>query len=162
MKCQVSITGLHCLLRTSSRGTLRRAQRRSLRLALAGLLALNTLVLAFLLLDSESRAWEGQGRNGAPAGSAARAALQAQAIASTGPYTNCRFGVGKVYHPVISYNVSSLNLGWYVDWGTRTSPSRPGGVEYVQVLRVNPAGYQPSGSVLALGHLKARAHVLPR
>jgi hypothetical protein len=120
-----------------------------LRLALASLLALSTLVLAFLLLDGESRAWEGQGENGTLAGSAAHVFSQAQSMASTSPYTNCRFGVGQAYNPVISYNVSSLNLGWYVDWATRISPSRPGGAEYVQVLRViSPTGYSPSGSAL--------------
>jgi len=49
----------------------------------------------------------------------------------------------------MSYSVSSLNPGWYVDWKTQTSPPRPGGAEYVQMLHVRGSTYSPSGPTLA-------------
>lgn len=64
-------------------------------------------------------------------------------------YPNCRFGVGQVYRPLMSYDTSSLHLGWYLDWGTQIAPPRPGGIEYVQTLRVSSSGYSPSGAALA-------------
>ncbi len=83
----------------------------------------------------------------------AHPAFAAPAIASTqalsGSHPNCRFGVGQVRHSVMSYGVSSLNLGWYLDWGTVVSPPAPGGMEYAQTLRVNSGGYSPSGTALA-------------
>jgi hypothetical protein len=66
------------------------------------------------------------------------------------PYTNCRFGVGQVYSPVTAYpDFPELNLGWYLDWTSKSHPARPNGIEYVQMLRVNGTSYTPSGSVLA-------------
>jgi len=64
-------------------------------------------------------------------------------------YSNCRFGVGQAAHPVTSYGIPSLNLGWYSDWGAQASPPRPGGVEYVQLLHVSSDGYSPRGATLA-------------
>jgi hypothetical protein len=51
-------------------------------------------------------------------------------------YPNCRFGVAQVSRPLISYSISSLNFGWYLNWGVQVNPPRPGGVEYAQVVRV--------------------------
>jgi hypothetical protein len=50
-----------------------------------------------------------------------------------GNYPNCRFGAGGM---VESYAVSSLNLGWHMDWSARSNPSHPNGAEYVQVVRL--------------------------
>lgn len=64
-------------------------------------------------------------------------------------YPNCRFGVAQVSRPLLSYTISSLNVGWYLNWGVRVNPPRPGGVEYAQVVRVSDTSYFPSGAVLA-------------
>ena len=34
-------------------------------------------------------------------------------------------------------DISSLYAGWYVNWGVRLRPERPGGMEYMQMIRVN-------------------------
>ena len=54
-------------------------------------------------------------------------------------YPNCRFGVG-AGSDVDQYDVSALNLGWYVDWGSRESPAAPAGLEYVQTIRLGQDG----------------------
>jgi len=65
-------------------------------------------------------------------------------------YSNCRFGVGQAAHPVTSYGIPSLNLGWYSDWGAQVNPPRPADVEYVQMLHVSSGGgHSPSGTALA-------------
>jgi hypothetical protein len=139
------------ILPSSTTGTLRGVARRTpKRFASAGLLALGTLALTLLLLGNETRAWEGHGQNGAQPRLTTHAVTQVPSAGYTSPYTNCRFGVGQAHQPLISYDVASLNVGWYVDWKTQLSPSRPGGVEYVQMLRmVGPTSYSPSGSALA-------------
>ncbi len=63
--------------------------------------------------------------------------------------SDCRFGVGRVYHSVLSYTVSSLHAGWYLDWGVQTSPPQPWGLEHVQVLQTSNEGYAPKGNTLA-------------
>ena len=50
-------------------------------------------------------------------------------------YPNCRLGVG-LGGSASAYNVSALNLGWYLDWRTALTPARPNGVEYAQVVRI--------------------------
>jgi hypothetical protein len=62
---------------------------------------------------------------------------------------NCRIGAAECQNPVVSYTISSLGLGWYLNWGTMASPPSPGGMEYVQMVRVSGSGYSPSGSTLA-------------
>ncbi len=69
--------------------------------------------------------------------------------ASAMTYPNCRFGIGQTSRPLISYSISSLNLGWYLNWGVQANPSRPGGVEYAQLVHVKSNGYSPSDTVLA-------------
>lgn len=64
-------------------------------------------------------------------------------------YPNCRFGVGQVRQSVLSYNLASLNAGWYLNWKTMTYPPRPGGAEFAQVIRVTGATYSPAGAALA-------------
>jgi hypothetical protein len=71
---------------------------------------------------------------------------------SADPYPNCRFGLCLVTD-IDAYNVAQLNAGWYLDWGTGQTPSRPNGMEYVQVIRVQQTGsdtysYSPSGATL--------------
>jgi hypothetical protein len=66
-------------------------------------------------------------------------------------YPSCRFGV-TVGGDVTSYDVSSLNVGWYLDWGTSVAPSQPGGAEYFQMVRLAQVGssftFQPATSTL--------------
>ena len=118
------------------------------RSALSGFLAVGALVLVVFFLGNGAGAL-GKGPVVAQPESTARVAAPAQTASGTGNYPNCRFGAGQVSHSVVSYNVSSLNLGWYLSWGTQASPPRPGGIEYVQMLRVRGSGYSPSGAILA-------------
>jgi len=117
------------------------------RLALHVFLALGILTLSALFLGDDAGAWGGKPAVAHPA-SAARSMAPAQTGSDTTGYPNCRFGVGQAHHSVASYNASSLNLGWYLDWRTQTSPPRPGGIEYIQVLHTSDGGYSPSEAVL--------------
>lgn len=47
-----------------------------------------------------------------------------------------RWGVGVAIGPISKYNVKPLRLGWYLDWRARANPSRPEGIEYVQMVRL--------------------------
>jgi hypothetical protein len=118
------------------------------RHTMAGLLALVFLVLVLFSLGSAARAWE-DGGDGLAVAQTPDALGPAQAAGVTGNYPNCRFGAGERFYPVISYPVSSLNLGWYVDWKTQADPPHPGGAEYVQMLHVNGTHYSPYGDTLA-------------
>jgi hypothetical protein len=118
------------------------------RSALSGFLAVGTLALVVFFLGNDVGAWGKEPAVVQPE-STAPVAAPTQTANGTGSYPNCRFGVGQARHSVVSYNVSSLNFGWYLDWRTQASPPRPGGVEYVQMLRVSGSGYSPSGVVLA-------------
>ncbi len=53
-------------------------------------------------------------------------------------YPNCRFGVGG---NVNGYDVTALNVGWYLDWSTQLSPMHPNGAAYLQVVRLQPDLY---------------------
>jgi len=117
------------------------------RSALPGFLAVGALVLVVFFLGNDAGAWD-KGPVVAQTEFTARVAAQTQTVNDTGNYPNCRFGAGQKCHTVVSYNVSSLNLGWYLSWGTQASPPRPGGMEYVQMLRVSGSGYSPSGAIL--------------
>jgi hypothetical protein len=66
----------------------------------------------------------------------------------------CRFGIGAPWD-VARYPVNQLRIGWYTDWGTRLQPPRPGGVGYLQMVRLTQLQYgvdaytsDPSGSKL--------------
>lgn len=68
------------------------------------------------------------------------------------PYTNCRLGVGSSGQ-IAAYATEVLNLGWYVNWRTDLHPPRPGGIEYVQMVRLQQTGpttyaFQPSAAEL--------------
>lgn len=54
-------------------------------------------------------------------------------------YPNCRFGVG-AGPDINEYDVTALNLGWYVDWQSTQTPQSPAGLEYVQTIRVSQVG----------------------
>jgi hypothetical protein len=65
--------------------------------------------------------------------------LQASGAADSDNYAHCRFGV-TAQQNLASFNVASLNLGWYVDWGMNVAPAIPGGMEYVQMVRLQQQG----------------------
>jgi hypothetical protein len=50
-------------------------------------------------------------------------------------YPNCRFSVGGT---ISGYAVSTLNIGWYMDWSTNVNPVRPNGAEYIQLVDLKP------------------------
>jgi hypothetical protein len=122
---------------------------RIVHLALASLLVLGALVLALIFFGNQAGAQGEEEQTTTQPPPKARAFPPAWAVESTDFYPHCRFGVGERYRPVMSYTVSSLNLGWYVDWATKISPPRPGGAEYVQMLHVRGSTYSPSGPTLA-------------
>jgi hypothetical protein len=47
----------------------------------------------------------------------------------------CRFGITSALGTE-GYDIASLGVGGYLDWGASTTPSLPDGVEYVRVLRL--------------------------
>jgi len=63
----------------------------------------------------------------------------------SGDACTSRFGVGvnPVLGDIIDYPVEQLHIGWYSNWSTRLTPSRPGGMEYAQLIRVSPTAYPP-------------------
>lgn len=54
--------------------------------------------------------------------------------------TACRFGITSVA-PNDGYDLTSLGVGSYLDWGAVTNPSLPEGVEYIRVLRLRDDAY---------------------
>jgi len=64
---------------------------------------------------------------------------------SPGDSCTSRFGVGvnQAYGDIADYPVGQLHIGWYSNWGMMLVPSRPGGMEYAQVIRVSPTAYPP-------------------
>ncbi len=60
-----------------------------------------------------------------------------------------RWGVGVAVGPISRYNITPLHLGWYLDWRARASPPRPGGVEYVQMVRLRGGALQPDAGAIA-------------
>ena len=71
------------------------------------------------------------------------------AARAQGPLYPCptdRFGVG--LHPgfgaITDYDVASLHIAWYSDWGTHLNPPRPGGIEYGQLIWVRDGAFSPS------------------
>lgn len=49
-----------------------------------------------------------------------------------------RLGYGVTQAPLTRYaDLDSLRAGWYVDWGVNPHPALPGGIEYVQTVRVH-------------------------
>jgi hypothetical protein len=62
-------------------------------------------------------------------------ALQASEVAESSNYAHCRFGV-TAHQDIAAFDVAPLNLGWYVDWGMNVMPATPGGMEYMQMVRL--------------------------
>jgi hypothetical protein len=75
----------------------------------------------------------------------------------------CRFGIGAP-SDIVRYPVNQLRIGWYLDWGASLNPARPGGIAYLQTLRLHQTGSDsytssPQGSDL-LGMIAANPHSL--
>ncbi len=51
----------------------------------------------------------------------------------------CRYGIGAPAN-IARYPVNRLHIGWYTDWGTALNPARPGGIEYLQMVRLAQTG----------------------
>ena len=70
----------------------------------------------------------------------------------------CRFGVN-VTANIDNFDTPALRMGWYLDYTARVNPSKPGGTDYMPMVRLQQvwAGgertddytYSPSGSALA-------------
>ncbi len=60
-----------------------------------------------------------------------------------------RWGVGVAIGPISRYNIDPLRLGWYLDWQARADPPRPGGLEYVQMVRLKDGVLRPDAETLA-------------
>ena len=55
-----------------------------------------------------------------------------------------RLGIGVAQGPISRYNIGPLRLGWYLDWRAQANPSRPGGVAYVQMIRLSGGVLRPN------------------
>jgi len=51
----------------------------------------------------------------------------------------CRFGIGAPWD-IVRYPVNDLRIGWYTNWGSTPRPDRPGGIEYLQMVRLGQTG----------------------
>ncbi len=58
----------------------------------------------------------------------------------------CRFGVGAP-SDVARYPVNQLRIGWYTNWGSVLQPVRPGGIEYLQMVRLSQTGLDAYSSI---------------
>jgi len=75
-------------------------------------------------------------------------ALLSSAVHAQGPLYSVptvRFGVGLnlEFGQITDYDVASLHAAWYSDWGASLHPLRPGGIEYVQLIRVRDGVISP-------------------
>jgi hypothetical protein len=62
-----------------------------------------------------------------------------------------RWGVGVASGPISRYDTGPLRLGWYLDWRTQANPPRPGGVAYVQMIRLEGGTLNPgAGRISAI------------
>lgn len=54
-----------------------------------------------------------------------------------------RWGVALAKGSISHYNVEPLRIGWYLNWTVQVAPSRPGGAEYVQMIRLRDGQLRP-------------------
>jgi len=59
-----------------------------------------------------------------------------------------RFGFGVAISTVEQYDAGQLHAGWYLDWSHDAEPSRPHGMEYVQMVRVRGGSPVPGSEEL--------------
>jgi hypothetical protein len=60
-----------------------------------------------------------------------------------------RWGIGVAIGPISRYDIAELSLGWYLDWRAALDPPKPGGIEYVQMVRLKSGDLQPDEATLA-------------
>lgn len=60
-----------------------------------------------------------------------------------------RWGIGVASGPISRYDVEPLHLGWYLDWGARANPPRPGGVAYAQMVWLGEHILRPNAEEIA-------------
>jgi hypothetical protein len=60
-----------------------------------------------------------------------------------------RFGVGAPGNSITRYPVNQLGIGWYLNWQVNAKPSRPSGVEFVQMVRVRQGVLSPDAKTIA-------------
>ncbi|MBC7234516.1 MAG: DNRLRE domain-containing protein [Chloroflexi bacterium] len=68
----------------------------------------------------------------------------AEGPASFPPYSDrwrIGFGCANQNGYVNEYDISRLCAGWYHSWGRMQEPPRPGGIDYIQHIRVSPSHY---------------------
>ncbi|MCP4421012.1 MAG: hypothetical protein GY805_30750 [Chloroflexi bacterium] len=75
--------------------------------------------------------------------------LQKTVSAATDTTPICRFGV----NGGAAYDIGSLRVGWYIDYGAAADPAKPNGAEYAPMIRLQQIGadnysYSPSGTQL--------------
>jgi hypothetical protein len=66
--------------------------------------------------------------------------LEGRSAPAAATDTACRFGITSV-HGAAGYDIASLGVGSYLDWGAVTNPTLPDGVEYIRVLRLRDDVY---------------------
>ncbi len=70
-----------------------------------------------------------------------------QSSASVATDTPCRFGITSIMGSD-GYDISSLGIGSYLDWGAVNNPNLPAGVEYIHVLRLRDDLYDQTRASL--------------
>ncbi len=74
----------------------------------------------------------------AAAGTAENAIFMPLGFNDYNQWLSPRIGFGTSSYPVTQVgDVRALNAGWYVDWGVNSSAVRPGGAEYMPMVRVH-------------------------
>ena len=64
------------------------------------------------------------------------------------PVGRQRFGAAVASGAITQYPVQQLGLDWYLNWGVRMSPARPGGAAFWQMVRVSQGGYRPDAGTI--------------
>jgi hypothetical protein len=59
-----------------------------------------------------------------------------------------RFGVTGGLGAIPVSAAGQLRVGWYLDWGVRQHPVRPGGIAYWQMVRVSEGNYRPDANAI--------------
>jgi hypothetical protein len=72
----------------------------------------------------------------------------------------CRFGIGAP-RDVARYPVNQLRIGWYTNWGATQQPVRPGGIEYLQMIRLSQSGHDAYSAIPQGDDLLAIIHANP-
>jgi len=60
-----------------------------------------------------------------------------------------RWGIGVRGGSILRYDTGPLRLGWYLDWGVKADPARPGGAEYAQMVHPVHGGLRPDVGTIA-------------